>query len=281
MTEDTTQASPVRRLEIDWVRTIAGALAAVSSAVLLSTLGAAGTIIGAALGSVVVTLASALYGQGLERSRQRLAQAQSVAVQRVGAAQADVRRAGRRGGRGGVGDPAGRSDLQHAEEQLAEARRDLDQGVSGDRLPPPPAVSWRSRLAGLPWRHVALVAAGLFVVAVLLITSFELLAGRSVASYTGGSHSSGGTSITRLAGSGGDSGPTPAPDKSTSPSSEPSDTQSPSEGTGFPSEGAPTTGVPTPTEPTTPVPSLTPSTTSPPVTPSETPGGPASAVPSP
>lgn len=46
-----------RKLGIDWLRTIAGALAAVSAAVLLSTLGAAGTLIGAALGSVVATVA--------------------------------------------------------------------------------------------------------------------------------------------------------------------------------------------------------------------------------
>ena len=55
MTDDT------HKLEIDWLRTIGGALAAVSSAVLLSTLGAAGTIIGAALGSVIVTVGGALY----------------------------------------------------------------------------------------------------------------------------------------------------------------------------------------------------------------------------
>ena len=69
MTEDLGQ-----KLGIDWLKTIAGALAAVSSAVLLSTLGAAGTIIGAALGSVVVTVGGALYSQGLARSRARLAQ---------------------------------------------------------------------------------------------------------------------------------------------------------------------------------------------------------------
>src|SRR5262249_54898382 len=51
----------VARVEIDWTRTVGGALAAVASAVLLSTLGAAGTILGAALGSIVVTVSGAYF----------------------------------------------------------------------------------------------------------------------------------------------------------------------------------------------------------------------------
>ena len=43
---------------IDWPATFAGAGAAVTVALLLSTLGAAGTLIGAALGSVVATARS-------------------------------------------------------------------------------------------------------------------------------------------------------------------------------------------------------------------------------
>ena len=65
-----------------------------SSAVLLSTLGAAGTIIGAALGSVIVTVGGALYTQGLARSREHLTQAQSAALRKVRVAQADVRGSG-------------------------------------------------------------------------------------------------------------------------------------------------------------------------------------------
>src|SRR3546814_15525436 len=82
------------KLEIDWVKTLAGALAAVSSAVLLSTLGAAGTLIGAALGSITLTVTSAFYSQGLAKSRQKLAAAQELAQRSVGIAQSEVRRAG-------------------------------------------------------------------------------------------------------------------------------------------------------------------------------------------
>ena len=71
MTEDNTQTD--NQTKIDWLKTAAGALAAVTTAVLLSTLGAAGTLIGAALGSVAVTVSSQLYAQGLARSRATMA----------------------------------------------------------------------------------------------------------------------------------------------------------------------------------------------------------------
>ena len=48
-----------------------------TTAVLLSTLGAVGTIIGAALGSVAATVGTALYAQGLAKSKATVAKAQS------------------------------------------------------------------------------------------------------------------------------------------------------------------------------------------------------------
>src|SRR5688500_16696866 len=112
---------PSPTLDIDWLKTIAGALAAVSSAVLLSTLGAAGPIIGAALGSVIATVGRALYSHGLARRRQRVAHGQTRATPRVGVAQAEARRAGRNHG----DDPAVDAHLAHADERLGEAKADL------------------------------------------------------------------------------------------------------------------------------------------------------------
>ena len=82
-------------LEIDWLRAAAGALAAVASAFLLSFLGAAGTIIGAALGSLIVTVSSAVFTQGLSTSKRTLEKAQSSAARKVGIAQI-VRKSSRR-----------------------------------------------------------------------------------------------------------------------------------------------------------------------------------------
>ncbi len=198
------------RLELDWLKVVAGALAAVSSAVLLSTLGAAGTIIGAAIGSAALTIGSALYSQGLARSRYRLAQAQATALRKVGSAQADVRRAGR-----ARDDEAAASHLEHADERLGEAQDDLE-AVADE----PATLGWRERLTLLPWKRIALYAGGLFLIAILAITGFELLTGRTVASYTGGDDSTG-TTITQIGG-GDDSddpskAPDPTPDESTDP----------------------------------------------------------------
>ena len=46
----------------------AGALAAVSAAVVASLFGVAGTVIGAAVASVVSTVGAALYGESLRRT---------------------------------------------------------------------------------------------------------------------------------------------------------------------------------------------------------------------
>ncbi len=50
------RVSAQNRLQINWVNSAGGALGAVSSAVLLSSLGAAGTLVGAALGSLCITV---------------------------------------------------------------------------------------------------------------------------------------------------------------------------------------------------------------------------------
>lgn len=210
---------------IDWVKVIAGALAAISSAVLLSTLGAAGTVIGAALGSVIVSVSSSIYSQGLARSRAQLAEAQEAALRKVGLAQAEVRRAKRRADVEEL--PAAEAHLQYADRQLADARVELATAE-------PTVERWTDRLRGLPWRRVALLTVGFFVAAVVVITAFELIAGRPVSSLTGGSSNEHGTSISHLGGGGSAPRRTPTPQPSTTPSpsvapsTTPSSTPSPS-----------------------------------------------------
>lgn len=189
-----------QKLDIDWLKTAAGALAAVSSAVLLSTLGAAGTLIGAAVGSVAATVGTALYSEGLARSRAAAAKAQEAALSKVGIAQAEVRRAGR----SDADTAAVEAHLDHADEKLAEAKAGLDEAVLESR------TGWRDRLAGLPWKRIAILAAGMFLVVMVALSLFEVVSGRSVSSYTGGSDRDGGTTISRLTGgsSSGDDEPT-------------------------------------------------------------------------
>lgn len=217
------------QLDIDWVRTIAGALAAVSSAVLLSTLGAAGTLIGAALGSVVVTVGGALYAQGLARSQGRLARAPiSARPRRTSSAHDEVRLDGTRSSFPSVGD---------------------------ERRP----TQWRERLAVLPWRRVGLYAAAMFVATILAITAFEVVVGRSLSSIVGGGDGGGRTTITRLDGSNRDTSreDDQAPDDEESRPTEPPPSESP-EVTEVPPESPPvsTTTAPTP-DPTTTTPTVT------------------------
>ncbi|MGC0420320.1 hypothetical protein [Embleya sp. AB8] len=61
-----------RRIDVNVVQVVGSALAAISSAFLLSTLGVAGTVIGAALASVVATVGSALYVHLFRRTGEQL-----------------------------------------------------------------------------------------------------------------------------------------------------------------------------------------------------------------
>jgi hypothetical protein len=216
-------------VQIDWTRAVAGALAAVASAVLLSTLGAAGTIIGAAIGSLVVSVSSAWIAQGLSTSKRSLTKKQKGAAEKMGVAHAEVLRATR------ADDTASQeSHLDHAEERLEEAQQELDEAIVAAA-----PIRWRERLSQLPWKRVLLVTVGLFVVTLVVITALELVVGRSISSMTGGS-GSGDTTIGQVSGhgSGGDDqkdpdqGPTgsTSPSGTSEPSNEPTDSASPSQG---------------------------------------------------
>ncbi|MFE2873213.1 hypothetical protein [Embleya sp. NPDC059259] len=61
-----------RRIDVNAVQVVGSALAAISSAFLLSTLGVAGTVIGAALASVVATVGSAVYVHLFRRTGEQL-----------------------------------------------------------------------------------------------------------------------------------------------------------------------------------------------------------------
>lgn len=185
------------RLEINWVQSAGGALAAVSSAVLLSTFGVAGTLIGAAVGSLVITVGGAIYSYSIRATRQRVAMAQTVAAARIGFAQARVREASEEVAQGTPrAADAAAEDLAAAEVDLDRAQAVLvDEPAEADQK-----LDWRGVLGGLPWKRIAAGAAAIFVVAMLVILAFELLTGRAVSSYTGGSDPDRRTSIPGIGG---------------------------------------------------------------------------------
>lgn len=269
------------RIEISWVQSAAGALAAVTSAVLLSTVGVAGTLIGAALGSLAATVGSAVYSYSLRRTHASVAAAQTVAAARIGLAQSRVRQAS-------VGVAAGRPDAEH---QLAEADDQLDraQTVLEDAAPSPSpeaesdSAGWRQVLAGLPWKRIVAVTTALFVTAMAVILAFELVSGRAVSSYTGGSDDRR-TSIPGLNGGGGATDrETPADQRE--PADEASPEETPADEATEPApeqldapESTPTEEPPAPDETVTPTPTPTPATES---TPAPTPADPGVPVPEP
>ena len=204
------------RLEINWAQSAGGALAAVSSAVLLSTFGVAGTLIGAAIGSLVITVGGAIYSYSIRTTRQRVATAQTVAAARIGLAQARVRQASE-----GVAKRSRRA-AEDAVEDLAEAEVDLDRAQAVLEDEPEEAderIAWRGVLGGLPWKRVAVGAAAIFVAAMLAILAFELVTGRAVSSYTGGSDPDRRTSIPGFSG-GGDGTPAEPEEQPATPSDE-------------------------------------------------------------
>ena len=239
------------RPEIKWGQIAAGALAAVSSAVLLSTLGVGGTLVGAALGSVVASVASTLYTRGLDAGREHVV-ATSEALRRVTRARVRVDEAASAVRHG---DRRAETELARAEEALHDAEAALeDPAVPGER-----ASNGR-----VPWRRILRVAAGVFLTALVLITAFELLSGRAVSTYTGGSDNGRRTTVPGL----GERTAAPSPEVTPSP------TRTPGAGlTADPSSSAvatpslsPTTSISTSAAPTT-------SPSSPSLSPSLTPTG--------
>lgn len=229
MTEERTTEQR-NRLEINYVQVVASALAAISSAVLLSTVGVAGTIIGAAIGSVFATAGSALYSYSIRLSRERVARAQAAAFARMQAARAGM-----------FTRPMDRPGAEPA---------DLPDEVAPPEENEPPA--WREALRRLPWKWIALIAVGVFVVAMIVILCFELIVGRSVSQITGGTSDTGHrTSVPGLGGAAPAHTPTPTSTKTPKPTTSPS--QQPT--TALPSAGVTPSPTPTPTAGTTEAPS--------------------------
>jgi len=105
----------------------------------------------------------------------------------------------------------------------------------------------------LPWKRIAVSAVVVFAVAMAAITAFELLTGKPVSSYTGGSDDTGTTLFERQEETPSKSpspGPsetgtdeaTPTDESSATPSDEPSETGTPS---GVPTGTPSSTGTPT------------------------------------
>ena len=150
------------RLQLSPVQVAAGALAAVSSAVVLSLFGVAGTVIGAALASIVSTVGSALYSASLTSTSEKLRKAREQLATRPPV-------------------PAGEEP----------ATRELPPSLDPRRAPAP-----RQRPR---WARVAGYAAAVFVMGMAIVTGIELIGQQPVSALVGGTdESSSSTTIGEL-----------------------------------------------------------------------------------
>jgi len=146
-----TEHSEKKRVDLSVTQVVAGSLAAVTSAVAASRLGVAGTLGGAAVGSVVATVGAAYYEHYLDRTRQRL---RSAAVRRP-----------TRDGRPTPEPPV------------------LSVPASGTLPPTADGNEWWRR-AG--WAALGLSAVVAFGIGVLVLTGYEWAAGGPVSGNGGG-----------------------------------------------------------------------------------------------
>jgi hypothetical protein len=220
-TETTVRSDPPadkpKGVQLNPVQVAAGALAAVSSAVGASFFGVAGTLIGAAVGSVIASVCTALYTESLRRTKEGL--------ERVLARRPD--------------------DAAPGEEPAATA-------VLPAHLSPRQAPGERS---GPRWSRIGIYAAAVFVVAMAIVTGIELVGQKPVSALVGDTASSGSTTLGQLTNTSSERDITPSTPTTEAPASTPAE-QSPAEPSpaeptpeGEDAEEAPTTPSPEPSWP--------------------------------
>lgn len=223
-----------RALGLSTAQVTGSALAAMSGAFFASWLGTTGTLVGAAVGSVVATVGAAIYTHSLRRTGNVV---KRTAVQvRHGALTVVPRPDPGTASAGPVRDP----NAPRPSEETGEAvdARDEDRGSS----------TFLSGKLDLAWARVALASLAVLVVALAGITVVEGITGKPIASWFGKDGGTG-TSVGHVVGSDNKSSEqdeTPEKQKPATPKPTPS--ESPSQEPQQPTEPVPSTpAIPTPT----------------------------------
>ncbi|MFI6978265.1 hypothetical protein ACIBSV_06670 [Embleya sp. NPDC050154] len=195
-----------RRIDVNAVQVVGSALAAISSAFLLSTLGVAGTVIGAALASVVATVGSALYVHLFRRTGEQLRDVRATLIPpHEGGPSPDPAAVPERPT--GVADPGSAADEtmllpvgdytrfeEHARTAPVTGSTRAERLLGGAGTDAEPVADGDKRV----WLARSLVGAVLvFVVAMGVVTLTETAIGRSFASLFGHGDA-GGSTISRI-----------------------------------------------------------------------------------
>jgi hypothetical protein len=222
---ETATSPPPPKLDLSPTKILASALAAISTAIAASYLGAMGTIIGAGVGSILASVTTALYHQSLRRTGEKLKQVVPLSTvvirHRPDAPPAPH-------------DAADVPDVEPDPHKTARSGTDPDETAvlevspQGDLAPAAPEQ--RPGLAGLlqsvRWGRVLATAAVIFVISFGALLAYETLIGKSLSAAVQGKQSSGNTwqdVVTPKKQS-----PSPAVTPSYPPSAEPSPSAPPS-----------------------------------------------------
>jgi hypothetical protein len=162
---------------IDIPKTIAAALAAVCAAVVGSFLGVAGTLVGAAVASIIGTVGTEIYARSLKKGREKLVTVAPTFIRSPAA----------------VGTP-----------EVAAA---TEEDSPSHTVPPKRQIRWG---------RVAMIAGAVFVLAMGTLTVAELITGKSIASSVGNGTKAT-TTFGGLLNSGRSTRSTPAPAPSATP----------------------------------------------------------------
>jgi hypothetical protein len=216
--------APAPALDLSVTKIAGGALAAVTTAVAASFLGVSGTLTGAAFGSIVSSVAAALYAASLKTAHTRIRSTRTVITRSGAAASGDPQDPSNL-----PGELTGRSIPLYGETMVSPVG-DHDPHRSAGVVPPLPGqrVGPPPR-RGLPWKPIAVLAGVVFLVAMAAIFVTEVFLGHPLSNSQ-----ETGTTVTRVVQGGGapvsrSTGPAETDETS---STSPSDSVSPSTETG-------------------------------------------------
>ena len=167
--EQTEDKEKPQGAQLSATQVAAGALAAVSSAVVASFFGLAGTLIGAALASVISTVSAALYSSSLHKTKEKLGRAR--------------------------GQLTGRQSTVEETKVAPAAPATPATRVLPAHLDPRRAPDRRSRPR---WAKVAVYAAAVFVVAMGIVTGIELIGQKPVSALVSGTETSRTTTLSAI-----------------------------------------------------------------------------------
>ena len=199
---------------------LASAAGAVIAAVIASTFGVKGTIIGVAIGSAAATMATALVAQSIERGHEAVKQVvvrapeSSTLLRKLGGTRASGEMDAsastaqmKVGGRPAPADGSGRAETVQMESVAAPVGETERLEISAvadapatERLrattAPKRSTTGRPGMRRFSWRTIAATAAIVFILALMFITAIELISGKPLSSIYGGSDT--GTTLSNL-----------------------------------------------------------------------------------